>query len=216
MKDEILEEISSFSPSAFFSISLDIRYAEELAQLKNLGKSYLLPDMSELLAEESFATVNLAWSEEGIAVQASIDKPFENNRSNDYRMGDNLELFFDTRDIKTTGFTTRFCHHFLLLPDPEESSIASEITQFRTEDTHSLCDSRDLKLETIFHKKSYQLKLFIPSHCLHGYDPSSFDRLGFSYRINRMQGQPQNFSISSHYFSIEQQSGLWSSCKLVT
>ena len=216
MKEAILDAISPFSPSSFFSLSLDIKYATNLAEIKNLGNEYLLPDMSELLAEETFSSLFIAWNEEGIALQANIDKPFENNRASEYRKGDNLELFFDTRDLKSAGFPTRFCHHFLFLPHAEEGSLASEITQFRTEDTHPLCDSRELKFDTVFNKKNYKIKIFIPSHCMHGYDPSSFNRIGFAYRVNRQMGRPQNFSVSSHYFAIEQQSGLWSTGILVT
>lgn len=215
MRDDVLDEISAFSPSTFFAISCDIHYADQLLSWRSFAKKHLLPDLSDFLSEDSFATLSIGWSEEGIRVDVLVNKAFENNRSDDFRLGDNIELFFDTRDIKTSGFNTRFCHHFLFLPDSEEDSTGAEITQFRTEDTHPLCDSRDFKIEATFQKKTYQMKIFIPAHCLHGYDPSSFDRIGFNYRINRARGESQNFSVSSQHFSIEQQSSLWCSCKML-
>lgn len=59
------------------------------------------------------------------------------------------------------------------------------------------------------------MKIFIPSQCLYGYDPKQFDRLGFTYRINRAGGQPQHFSVISQEYQIDQQPSLWGSIKLV-
>ena len=59
------------------------------------------------------------------------------------------------------------------------------------------------------------LQIFIPAECLHGYDPEQFDRLGFSYRINRYALPPQHFSVVTKEYQIEQQPSLWSHMRLV-
>lgn len=209
MANEILEQIPPLLPIDFFSLSLDIAYAKSHRQLSTL------PDTSELLGEESFAEVSLGWNEEGIFVHAKIERPFQECFFPDFKAGDALELFFDTRDLKTAGFPTRFCHHFVILPQEVQGIRAQEITHFRTEDTHPLCDSDEIKVDADFGRKSYEIRVQIPAHCLHGYDPRAFDRLGFSYRINRYKGEPQHFSVSSQFYTVEAEPSLWSSLKLV-
>ncbi|MBI2812250.1 MAG: hypothetical protein HYX67_15670 [Candidatus Melainabacteria bacterium] len=167
--------------------------------------------MSEWLVEERFAEVALAWNETGIFAAAFVDKAFEESAYPRFSDGDAVELLFDTRDRKTAGFPTRFCHQFVFLPQAVQGIHAQEVTHFRTEDTHPLCDAGDLQVEAEFEKKSYSLQIYIPAQCLHGYDPSSFEKIGFTYRIHRFKGAPQHFSLSSQHFTLEQHPRLWAS-----
>ena len=121
----------------------------------------------------------------------------------------------DTRDLKSAGFNTRFCHHFYFLAQAVEGQQAGEITHFRTEDRHPLCDSQALECQIKSSSKDYILQIFIPSQCLYGYDPKQFDRLGFTYRINRVGGHPQHFTVVSEEYQIDQQPSLWGSLRLV-
>ncbi len=210
-QNEFLEKIPPLLPVDFFSLSCDLKYTKN----GSLNKPHLLADTSELLAEEHFATFFLGWNEEGLFAQLHVEQAFENCTFPQFREGDSLELFIDTRDLKTAGFLTRFCHHFIFLPKAVEEIQAQEMTHFRTEDSHPLCEAQLLKCHSEFHAKKYELNVFIPAECLHGYDPSSFDRIGFAYRINRAQGMPQHFSVSSDHFSIEKHPSLWASLKLV-
>jgi hypothetical protein len=214
MKDA-LEELSGLSPIDFFNLSLDVPYFSSSKTSKLFRKSHILPDTSELLGEESFAEIAMGWSEEGLFFEAFIKKPFDKVLYPEFRKGDSLELLIDTRDLKTAGFVTKFCHHFLILPKEIEGEVSQEITHFRTEDAHVPCDASDIKVEASFDRKDYRLKIFLPSHCLHGYDPASFDRIGFTYRINRFEGEAQHFSVSSDEFVVEQNPSLWSSIKLI-
>jgi hypothetical protein len=50
---------------------------------------------------------------------------------------------------------------------------------------------------------------------LYGYDPKQFDRVGFTYRINRHGGNPQHFAVVSKDYQIDQQPSLWGSIKLI-
>ncbi|HSX04751.1 MAG TPA: hypothetical protein VLG76_08500 [Rhabdochlamydiaceae bacterium] len=211
-QNELLEKIPPLLPMDFFSLSCDLEFVKESS--RPLKKQHRLQGTSELLAEEAFATCYLGWNEEGIFFEAHVDVPFENCYFPNFREGDSLELFIDTRDLKTAGFLTRFCHHFVFLPKAIEEIKSQEITHFRTEDSHPLADAHLLKNDAEFHAKKYELKIFIPSDCLCGYDPNAFDRMGFTYRINRVGNQPQHFSVSSHNFSIEKHPSLWASFKL--
>lgn len=212
-----MENFVSITPVNFVQIQADCHYIEPgFPQL--VGKefqSHRLPDTSTLCHEASFATIALGWNLEGLEVSASVSVPYQQAMFPNLMQGDSLELFFDTRDVKSVGFNTRFCHHFYFLPKEVEGRIAGEITRFRTEEAHELCDPMELKVFSEIKKNGYQIKIFIPSHCLFGYDPQQFDRVGFTYRMNRMKGPPQHFCIVSEDYSIEQQASLWSSLRLV-
>lgn len=208
MREDVLEGIESLFPLDFFALSIEIAYAKAFRKLS------MLPDTSSFLGEEKFADVLMGWNEEALLIQVDVDKPFEECSFPQYHLGDAVELFFDTRDMKSAGFLTRFCHHFVILPKEVGEIRAQELTRFRTEDTHPLCDPEDIKVDADFGRKKYTLQITIPSNCLHGYDPISFDRLGVTYRIHRFKGAPQHFSVSSRHYGIEHEAALWSQAKL--
>lgn len=210
----------SLSPINFFQIGVDCFYIDPAKKsdvfwlnAQNHQK-YLLPNTSALCNQEHFADVALGWNQEGIEAFVKIKEPFQQIYYPEIAKGDSVELFIDTRDVKTSGYNTRFCHHFFFLPEAAEGHVAGELTRFRTEDRHELCDPKELQVKATFKESSYQLNLFIPSQCLHGYDPDQFKRMGFTYRINRATGGSQHFSVTSEEYQIEQQPSLWSSVLL--
>lgn len=206
------ENVVALNPVNFFQISFDCPHkgVKDKFSPKNA-----LPDTSSLCNEDSFAQVYLGWNLEGIEAQVTIREAYTQSVFPDVTAGDSVELFIDTRDVKTSGFNTRFCHHFFFLPEAVDGRIAGEMTRFRTEDTHELCDPSELKVSAQLKANSYVLQIFIPSSCLHGYDPEQFSRIGFAYRINRAQGSSQHFSVVTEDYQLEQQPSLWSSVKLV-
>jgi len=205
------EESFALSPINFFQLHVECHYTDKGA----LEKKHFLPNTSKLCGEEYFAKVALGWNEQGIYSQIEVSQPFHQVSYPDVIRGDSLEIMLDTRDVKTSGNNTRFCHHFFFLPEAVDGIQTGELTRFRTEDKHELCDAADLSIKSQISLKNYTMKIFIPSHCLVGYDPEQFDRLGFTYRINRSRNQPQHFSVASRDYQIEQQPSLWSSLKLV-
>lgn len=209
------DEFTPLSPINFFQITADCKHTDSEIN-PNRYKPYLLPNTSDVSNEEYFADVAMGWHREGIELLVNIREPFHQAYYPDVSRGDSVELFFDTRDVKTSGFNTRFCHHFFFLPEAIDGQIAGEITRFRTEDVHELCDPKELKVRAQFKKNGYLLNISIPSHSLYGYDPEQFDRLGFSYRINRAGRASQHFSVLTEDYQIEQQPSLWSSLRLVT
>jgi hypothetical protein len=209
MLNETLESVPSLSPIDFFSLSCEAGYAKAFPL-----RQTFLPDTSELLAEEKFADLAIYWNQKALFIACHVNSPFSEALFPDYAAGDSLELFIDTRDVKTSGFITRFCHHFVILPQEVQGIRAQEVTRFRTEDTHPLCDSSEITVETDFRSSEYRLKITIPADCLHGYDPETFSRIGFTYKINRHRGAPQHFSSSSRDYPIDQQPALWASLHL--
>ncbi len=203
----------SLHPISFFGLSWNCPSLKDKDQAPALS-SHALPNTGSLCHEFDFAKVAMGWHEEGLSFQIFVDQPFTKSFFPDPEKGDSVELFIDTRDLKSAGFNTRFCHHFYFLPKAIDDHLAGESTHFRTEDSHPLCDPALLSCQTKLASRSYTMRIFIPKECLHGYEPSQFDRLGFTYRINRMSGEPQHFSVTSKEFPIDQQPSLWSSIKL--
>jgi hypothetical protein len=166
-----------------------------------------------------WAEVFIGWEKKGIRLLICVDGHFHEAQYPNLMEGDSIELFFDTRDVKTAGYPTRFCHHFFFLPEriPYDGGAiqAGEMTRFRSDERHELCDPSLLNIEVVKEKKETHVHIFIPSECLYGYDPNLFDRLGFTYRFNRSNGMKQYFSVTDTDFSIENQPSLWASLKLV-
>lgn len=176
---------------------------------------YLLPDLTNFCGDESFASVAMGWSPEGLEFQVAVQVPVEHVFYPAVEKGDSIELFIDTRDVKTAGTNNRFCHHFFFLPESLEGRQAGEITKFRTEDKHDWCDPNELLVKVKKNAKGYIAKIFIPAQCLQGYDPEQCSSIGFTYRINRFGAISQHYSVDSQDFPMEQQPALWSSITLV-
>lgn len=208
------QKIFSLTPVNFLALGTDCYQLPKEERFPSLTK-YALPTTARLCHEYTFAKVAMGWREEGIGFYIHVDQPYLKSLFPDLHRGDSVELMIDTRDVKTSGFNTRFCHHFYFLPEPVEGQQAGEITHFRTEDSHPLCEPHLLMCETQLEVRGYKMKIFIPSQCLYGYDPKQSNRLGFTYRINRVGGRPQHFSVSSQEYHIDQQPALWSSITLV-
>lgn len=218
MAELFSEGFVPLAPRNFFAVEVDLHAVdwEKGGSTKShplSAKKYRLPLTTGLAEEEAFADVSLGWSDEGIIALVTYEQPFEKSVFPDIRNGDAIELLIDTRDVKSSGFNTRFCHHFFFLPNGVEGGARKgERTHFRTEDRHELCDPEELSLKPLNKK---MLELRIPSSCLNGYNPKDFQRLGFSYRLSRWGGPPQHFSVSSNEYTIDQQPSLWSTLRLV-
>ncbi|MDP1836838.1 MAG: hypothetical protein Q8K75_13050 [Chlamydiales bacterium] len=204
------------APVGLFAVSVNCHHRAESSKGPGpLTPTYSLPSLAELCGEETFADVALAWHQRGFYASVSVEKEAEKCFYPELRTGDSVEFFIDTRDSKASGFNNRFCHHFYFLPKEVNGHSCGEITRFRTEDVHEWCDSNELKNTIHLYKNTYRLDIFIPAHCLHGYDPEQFDRIGFTYRINRPGDDPQHFAVSSNDYAIDQQPSLWASVRLV-
>ena len=211
MEELISDAFVPLSPIHFFQLSWECPL---FSSGKTLTESkYLLPDTSLLFGTESFANVWLGWNREGLHAALEVKEPLQHCEYPQIVQGDSIELMVDTRDIKTSGYNTKFCHHFYFLPTAVGQRQMGEITHFRTE-SHPLCEPEQLKMEVKRKSTGYRMDIFLSKDVLYGYDPEQFDRLGFTYRINRYRNDPQNFSADSSEFVIEQQPSLWSSVKL--
>ncbi len=201
---DLIEEMDPLFPADFFTCQVKI------------GKTLtVLPDVSDLLAEESFGSLALSWSPEGITGLLSVKRPLEASFFPEYTKGDAFELFIDTRNNKKAGFVNRFCHKFVFLGQEANEVRALEMTKFRSEDAHPLCDSEDIIQQVKKKKDGYEIAFTLPGGILHGYDPTQFSELGLAYRIHGFKGKPQNFPFSGRYTDPLQHPSLWASLLLI-
>lgn len=205
-----LEDIA-IAPVHFFPLRIAGRYCEKEAS----GKKFLLPDTSALCNQTPFASVHFGWNEKGLHFLVHVKQKAVKSFFPNVSQGDSFEVMIDTRDVKTGSFNTRFCHHFFCLPESVDGEQVGEITHFRTEDAHELCSSDTLLIDTKISPNSYKISLFIPKESLFGYDPEQFDRLGLTYRVNRYHGEPQDFSVTSETYQVDQNPALWSQVRLI-
>lgn len=207
----LFDDTPSMSPVQFFGVTADCLTIR--GKLK-ADKEHLLPSTADLLAEDSFADVFAGWTVDKLAFHIAVKVPFQKIGEGDFRKGDSVEIFIDTRDMKTKATISKFCHHFVFFPREAQNFYGREITRFRNDDMHRLCHPEDLQVTPKIEKKGYSLSIEIPAHCLHGFDPLSFSRIGFTYRINRAEGPPQHFAVSSEEYTIEQHPATWGTLKL--
>lgn len=109
-------------PSYMFKVSLPLYYRAtewKPGSEFQLEPRYEVPTFESLdQPEEAFCSTRIAWSEEGLWLQFSVQgkklKPL--CRLTDLEQSDGVELFVDTRNTKNVHRATRFCHRFLFLP----------------------------------------------------------------------------------------------------
>lgn len=200
-------------PSLFYEFQLECkRHQEEPFRL--LRDDFLLPPLGKLWNEEIFAKAYMAWSETALyftfVVESSPWQVFYPQVSR----GDSIELFVDTKNLKSARLATRFCHHFFFLPERIEGLVTGEITHFRTEDTHPLCNPDDIEYKVTHTKKGYRADFVLTERCLVGFQPTEGACIGLSYRVNRFNGSPQHFAPSSLRLPLDQCPYLWPEVRL--
>jgi len=199
-------QLPYFSVFPFFATEIVVKKTKK----KKLDSSYFVSDFEKYKKKKPFASVYMGWSAEGISLKIDVKESIK-EVSLDYRKSDSVELFFDTRDVKTKNYFTRFCHHFVFFPAPIDNIQAKEVTRFHSEDVHPLCKEEDLYLDVKQKKTSYEMYIVIPQRCLHGFDPKRFNRLGFTYQINRSENEPQVFTCAIEEFKIDRNPSVWAS-----
>src|SRR5688500_1335374 len=120
------EEAVPLAPIGFIQLQSECHYLPPntfpTLTKRNL-KKYLLPDTSTLCGEEHFAELSIGWNVDGIELLAGVNASITRVSYPEVSRGDSVELFFDTRNVKTSGFNTRFCHHFFFLPEAVEGQM---------------------------------------------------------------------------------------------
>lgn len=207
MGKSILDGIPPISFSSFFMSHIDIL---PLGKKKIEDKKYRLPFLGKHFSKKEDAILHMAYLDKGLYFHLEVSKEVS-ALEEEHRKGDSLELFIDTRDNKSSSIITKYCHHFVFYPG---GLLPKEVTRFRLDDTHKLCDPYELKIKKTLAKSSYTMDILIPEYCLYGYEPNQYKKLGFSFRVNLAGKDPIFFSVSSKDYAIEKSPSLWASLSL--
>ncbi len=97
------EDFIPITPINFIQISTECHYIEPgSADLMEDPEPFSLPDTSDLCDEERFAEVCMGWNTEGLELLIEVEEPFQEAFYPEVSRGDSVELFIDTRDVKTS------------------------------------------------------------------------------------------------------------------
>ena len=208
----MFEDVPSLSVLPFFSIAASL-YRLPKGKKTFFTKDYLLPSSAAYTGEKENTSIYAAWTDDKLLFHFEIKGSFEKADS-EFRKGDSIELFIDTRDIKSRRFMTSFCHHFVIFPEKVDGFFIKEVTRFRTDDVHALASSKDIAVTAGRSKSSCIIDAEFPHDVLHGYNPQEFNRLGFTYKINYQDKETQNFAFSSLEYLPENNPQMWGTLHL--
>lgn len=200
----MLEFLPGIRPEVFFEASCDLFYAGGLP----LSKKHLLPDSSSLLLEDSFVKVYAGWNEKELLFHFDYNSIFTESFFPDFRKGDSIELFIDTRALMSQ-VVTKFCHHFVFLPKRVGEIQAKEVTRFRVNDLREPFD-----LENVVKSTDSSVSIILPKDVFLGYEPT-LGKIGFNYRINRKNMPSKHLFFSSKSCNIEKHPNTWGILNLV-
>ncbi|MEM7174880.1 MAG: hypothetical protein AAF443_02985 [Chlamydiota bacterium] len=206
----MLNTLAPLSPAMFFDCTFTVKRRKS----RRYMRSSLVPNLSKLLGEEHFADLGFYWSDQGFHIDLLVRKPLTHVAFPNFRRGDSLEFLINTRELTKVSVVTRFCHHFVFLPEEIENIQAHEVTRFRADDTHDLADPKLFIVKVTPSRLEYRMEIEIPNAALYGYDPETVTAIGFAYRVNRADGEPQHLPLSSRFFNLEKHPDLWATAHL--
>lgn len=219
---------SLLPPRFLFRWSVPCAQVEPLAKLKRsafdahglkLGETQRIVAPCELDGQRPFADVRVAWCEAGLAVAALVEGKRRQPRGDEDRPLDSegLELWIDTRDTHNVHRATRFCHHFVLLPNgggpKREAPLALQFFINRAKENANRAQPQQLWVRSEKRVNGYLLEAFLQASALTGYDPQENPRLGFTYALRDDELGIQTFSCPVG-FPYREDPSLWGTLEL--
>jgi hypothetical protein len=204
------DDLPYISCLSFFDITIPCHYvsSDKEKEWRDNNK-YDLPSFAEYNDEKKIVDVRMGWNNNNLLFSFTVKKDSKISPLEDVNNGDSIEIFIDTRNRKNNRFITSFCHHFIFSP---KDMAGKEITRFRGDDMHSICDPKYLRYHVdTNYKLAFIHNISIPRECLYGYDPLQYNHFGFTYRVTSSEGKVQHFNVVEKEFSVEQNPSLWCS-----
>jgi hypothetical protein len=212
-------------PSFWFRMAVQAPYVEKIVSETGtiaLPPSCALPPFGAMENDDvaSWSSVAVGWNEQGLGfVVEYTGKPKSFSRlGTDLR--DSVDLCVDTRDTRDVHRATRFCHRFgVKLSRPSrKSDVEVDLTQDsipRASTDAPKADVKQIVRSLALEKQGWRLGLFIPSSCLHGFDPETNRRLGLMVRVMDLHRGVEYLGVSDPSFPMVDDPSLWATLELV-
>ncbi len=213
-------------PNRFlFRLAYPCRYLAEMPleggdDLLDLPEVYRLDNLVGLDGRRNFAEVRLAWNELGLGLQVEVHGKQEmlSGDAGKLRHSDQVILWLDTRDARTSHRASRYCQQFHFLPTgggPEKNEpvfLQSKINRALQDAPAVSAGSVPFRCQRL--ADGYRLTAFLPANVLNGFDPEQHPRLGIHYLVRDNELGEQSLSVGSD-FPIADDPTLWSVLELV-
>jgi hypothetical protein len=211
-------------PQTFwFRLAVSCPKVEEIprtrGRLLDLGDACALPDFGELDGRPSWARVRAGYNASGLGLSFEvIDKagPIspEPGRSSGI---DGVQIGIDTRDTRNVHRATRFCHRFVASIKPVKGR-ALEVDVDQKPIARAVADAPMARPGMVQSKaertlSGWRLELFFPAESLHGFDPETNRRLGFTYQVTDPDRGEQFLGVGRE-FPIGEDPSLWATLLL--
>lgn len=153
-------------------------------------------------AERPFATVRLAWNDDGLfaAFEVTGRRGLPQCETEQWWKYDGVRLLVDTRDARDNKRATRFCHFFYFLPTGKAGRSAEPVVgthkMSRAKEPPPAVDVSKIRVASHVTRTGYTLEAAIPAECLNGWDPAEHPRIGVCYKVRDTQLGNQFFSAT--------------------
>ncbi len=188
-------------------------------RLLDLPEECLLPDFGQLEGRTSWVKVRAAYNASGLGLTFElIDKAGPISPGDERSAAvDGVQVAIDTRDTRNVHRATRFCHRFSATIRPGKAR-ALEVDVVPKPIARAIADPPTVKPGTIQSKaertlSGWRLELFFPAEALHGFDPETNRRLGFTYQVTDPDRGDQFLGVGRE-FPIGEDPSLWATLLL--
>lgn len=169
--------------------------------LSDWPDEFLLPSLSGLDGQTSFAKVWMAWNETGLFVACRVQgrtSPFRCD-PRQYWKGDNLRLCTDMRDTRDNKRGSRFCQQFYFLPAgggrDGKAPVAGVAKVPRASENAPAVSSQLIQVAAKRTAQAYALEGHIPADALSGFDPDDHRRIGVYVMVEDMELGQQYLTV---------------------
>ncbi|HPZ97976.1 MAG TPA: hypothetical protein PLT93_07540 [Phycisphaerae bacterium] len=170
--------------------------------LSDWSDQYLLPDVSSLDGQPSFARIWMGWNESGLFLACRVEGrkgPFRCDPRQFWK-GDNLRLCTDMRDTRDNKRATRYCQQFYFLPAgggaQGQSPVAGAARVPRATENAPAVDNRLIQVAGKRTAHEYTLEGYVPAEALAGFDPIEHRRIGLYTMLEDLELGQQYLTVS--------------------